>query len=142
MLRLPTSVHSPSSPAFWLFASVLVVIHLGFFVSLVWWVVKYRNPLGIAGGYFLSHTAVATIVLPFLFSATGEEAWALSLYLMYCIDLPSLFLLVMTDLDLNSPTMMAIAYVIVGGGIYALIGLIVGSVAWLLRGQRIRHRTG
>jgi hypothetical protein len=54
----------------WLY---LAAMELGLLVSLYWWVAKFRNPLAIAGGYFLSHTAVAAIVLPFFLAADGDE---------------------------------------------------------------------
>lgn len=132
MFRLsPETFDGPGHPSFWLFVAVVAAMHIGFWWSLYWWVARFRNPLAVAGGYFLSHTAVAAIVLPFLLSAAGDEAWVMSFYLC-CIDLPIVpFVEWMTGL--GSRTKVALAYIFIGGGMYAIIGLVIGSVALLYR---------
>jgi hypothetical protein len=133
MFRLPPNFPDPQFPEFWLFVAVVGLIHVGLFVTLYWWVARYRNPLVIAGGYFLTHTVVAAIVLPFLFAAAGDQAWVLS-FCLCCIDLPS-FAFFGWIFDQGSRTKGALAYILVGGGMYSIVGFVIGSIALLYRAK-------
>lgn len=130
MLELPDSITNPSTIGFWLLAGAVIALNFGFFASLVFWTKRVRNPFLLGICFFASHAAVGAVALPFIFSAPGELGWILS------------FSLVLIDFAI-APAMDGVfegtlfrrvmLYLFLGGAPYAVAGVLVGTIAWLLR---------
>jgi predicted permease len=134
MLHLPDSVENTHSVAFAVYATYVLLLNVGFFVSLIVWTLRTRNALVNAFGFLLSHTIVGAIALPIVLSEYGDKRFYYSMAL-WLIDFPILIAFGYI-FELRSRLHSSCLYLLLGGGVYWIIGFLIGIIASFVRRLR------
>lgn len=113
------------------FSAAALTVNVMFFVSLIFWTLRARTPFLTGCGFFLSHTLVGLVCLPFILSVRGEQRWLYSMSL-WLIDLPILPLIAYYG-EKREVLKLAAGYIVIGGGVYAILGFVVGLIRDFLR---------
>lgn len=114
----------------WLAIAFVVAFNLWFFMYLGYATITSRGPISNAVRFFLAHTLIGVMTVPFIVSAGGELGWVLSLSLLLIdIAIAPLF-----DAIFDLPLVWGVAaYFLLGGGVYLILGFLTGLIAWSVR---------
>ncbi len=134
MLEVPIAVVQESASAHAIRVVVMVLLDLGFCISLVLWTGLARSPGITALGFFLSHTVAGGLII----SLSGGDPWLVFLCLLL-IDWPTLVLWEWASAE-SSVLTRVFLYVLLGGAPYAVGGYLLGLAARAERRARKKRR--
>ncbi|MBX7074220.1 MAG: hypothetical protein K1X71_13830 [Pirellulales bacterium] len=130
MLRLPLSELDARTIGSWLVIGYAVAFNLWFFMYLGYATITSRGPIANAVRLFLAHTLIGVMTVPFILSAGGELGWVLSFSLLLIDIVIASFFEAIFDLPLAWGVA---AYFLLGGGVYLILGFLLGLIAWAVR---------